>query len=267
MPGLISTRSSPATTKSGQARSTHWQAKKRVPSDTDGAAGLAAKATAKWPMNTDSAAEQRFLEVFLDRLFAEPDAKQAAVEIFAFDRPARGLALDHQLRRAPAPVERDGHALFRLLHRRHGCAELLDARLKRVRLRFAVVLLDAGGERIDELFGTHLAQHVDLHALRSGLGNGVGFRIAHVQADRIALKEHALAHAGAGQGKLGIGEARLVVDLHSGHFGSPRRGGEVQGQNEEKEQPKSHIQSRSRRTWRGRGAPNGIACSPRPGSW
>src|SRR3954454_796357 len=148
MPGLISTRSSPATTKSGQARSTHWQAKKSVPRDTDGAAGLAAKATAKWPMNTDSAAEQRFLEVFLDRLFAEPDSKQGAVEVLAVDRPAGRLALDHQLRCGPVPVERDGHALFRLLHRRHGCAELLDARLERFRLRFAVVLLDARRERI-----------------------------------------------------------------------------------------------------------------------
>src|SRR4051812_29504306 len=177
MPGLISTRSTPANTKSGQTRSTHWQAKKRVPRDTDGAAGLAAKATAKWPMNTDSAAEQRFLEVFLDRLVAEPDAKQGAVEVLALDRPAGGLALEHQLRRASVPIERDGHAFFHLLDRGHGGADLLDARLKRFRLRFAVVLLDALGERIDELFGTHLAQHVDLHALRPGLGNGVGFGI------------------------------------------------------------------------------------------
>src|SRR3954468_20960643 len=127
MPGLISTRSSPAIRKSGQARSTHWQAKKRVPSDTDGAAGLAAKAIAKWPMNTDSAAEQRFLEVFLDRFVPEPDAKHAEVEVLALDRRAGGLALDHQLRRGPVPVERDGHAFFRLLDRGHGGAELPHA--------------------------------------------------------------------------------------------------------------------------------------------
>src|ERR1044071_2345694 len=117
MPGRISTRSSPIRRKSGHTRSTHSQAKNRVPSDTDGAAGLAAKATGKWPMNTDSGAEQRFFQVFLDRSVAEPDAKQRAVEVLALDRPARGLRVDHKLRRAPGPVEHDGHTLLRFLDR------------------------------------------------------------------------------------------------------------------------------------------------------
>src|SRR5688572_10017910 len=122
MPGRISICSRPISRKNGHSRSTSSQATNSVPSEVPGASGFAAKATAKWPMNI-SAAEQRLPQVLLDRLLAEPDAQQRAIEILALDGRARRLAVHHEQRLVAGPVERDDHAGLRLLQLRHDGAE------------------------------------------------------------------------------------------------------------------------------------------------
>src|SRR5688572_12883664 len=102
MPGRMATRSRPMSRNTGQTKSTSSQAMNSVPSDTFGATGLAASATAKWPMNM-LGAEQRLLQVVLHRLVAQPDPEQRAVEILAGDRRAGRLALDHYLRAFAGP--------------------------------------------------------------------------------------------------------------------------------------------------------------------
>src|SRR6266700_5889245 len=166
-PGSMRTRSMPRRRNSGQIRSTSSHATNSVPRETEGAARLAARATAKWPMNTLARrAEERLLEVLLDRLVPEPDAQQRAVEVLARDRRAGRLAVDAQLRRLAVPAERDEHSFLRLLHLGHHRSELLDLRLERARLGFGMILADALGERAAELLGAHVAQHPDVDALR-----------------------------------------------------------------------------------------------------
>src|SRR5438309_11011786 len=69
-------RSIPSSTSTGHTASTNTAAKTSVPSDTSGAAFLAANATAKWPMNTSiPLPEQRFLKAAgQDDLGAQPRA-------------------------------------------------------------------------------------------------------------------------------------------------------------------------------------------------
>src|SRR5436190_13437371 len=80
--------------------------------------------------STGSAAEERLLQVVLHRLVAEPDAQQRAVEVLAGDRLAHRRAVDREPRGAAGPVERDGHALLRLLDLGDQVHQLLEARLE-----------------------------------------------------------------------------------------------------------------------------------------
>src|SRR5215213_4425570 len=167
LPGAMRTVSMPSSTSTGQMRSTSAQAMNRVPSDTEGAARFATKATAKWPINIDSSclarqSQQGFLEILLHRLVAEPDAQQRAVEVLAFDGRPGGFAVDQHLGRLAVPFERDGHSLLRFLDLGHGARELLHLRLERLGVGLGMVGADSVGQRFAELLGAHVAQHADL---------------------------------------------------------------------------------------------------------
>src|SRR4051794_15869858 len=130
LPGSMRTRSMPSSRNIGQSRSTSSQAMNSVPSETEGAARLAAKATAKWPMNTRSGRpEERFLHVGRDRPFAEPDPQKRGKEIIAGNLLRLDRAVDEQ-RRAGArrKVQHDRRAFLRL-------ADALDRREQRFDLR------------------------------------------------------------------------------------------------------------------------------------
>src|SRR5262245_52311499 len=51
VPGMIATRSTPSATSTGHSTSANRPARNSTPSDSRGAARLAARPTAKWPMN------------------------------------------------------------------------------------------------------------------------------------------------------------------------------------------------------------------------
>src|SRR4029078_4790430 len=80
-----------------------------------------------------SAAEQRFLEIVLHRVLAEPDAQQRAVEILAGDRLPARLAVDgHDRAGTRLPVEQHGHPLLRFLELAHDRRKVSNPRLARL---------------------------------------------------------------------------------------------------------------------------------------
>src|SRR5438094_1088248 len=140
-------RSIPRSTSTGHTASRNTAAKTSVPSDAWGATLLAAKATAKCPMNTSSS-EQGFLQAAGDQVFAEPDPEQRAVEIFSGDGLALRFTVHHDARPGLRhPVERDDIALFRRPERVHDGDELGQTILQRLLLAGGRVVANAFVER------------------------------------------------------------------------------------------------------------------------
>src|SRR5262245_45879099 len=161
-------RSIPASTSTGHTTSRNAVARTSVPSDALGATFFAAKATAKWPMNTSSSLpEQRLLEALLRRVVAQPDLEQCAIEILARDGLAPGLAVQHYAgSRSRQPVERDQVPFLRRLQRVHDGDELAHPLAERFPLRGGGVVSDAELERLGQLLGGEVAHQAHRHALR-----------------------------------------------------------------------------------------------------
>src|SRR5882672_456025 len=152
-------RSIPSSTKTGQMTSRNAAARTSVPSDTLGAAFLAANATAKWPMNISSSLpEQCFLQADRHRVVPEPDPEQRAVKILAGDRLAPQLAVQHDASpRSRHPVEGDHIALFRRLQGAHDGRKLGEASLQRLLLGGGRVVANAFFERVGQLLRAQVA--------------------------------------------------------------------------------------------------------------
>src|SRR5437899_12796310 len=119
-------RSIPRSTSTGHTASRNTAAKTSVPSDAWGATLLAAKATAKCPVNTSSS-EQGFLQAAGDRVFDEPDPEQRAGEIFSGDGLARRFTVHpYVLRGLQYSVKRHNSAFTRRLERSHGADYLVQ---------------------------------------------------------------------------------------------------------------------------------------------
>src|SRR5258706_3687360 len=99
MPGTIATRSTPASTSTGQIASRNTAAKIAVPTETSGATRLAAKARPKCPMNTSDPLPNplpREREQTLDAFSRNAASLEAVLDAGGRDRgarAARGMAL------------------------------------------------------------------------------------------------------------------------------------------------------------------------------
>src|SRR6266853_456276 len=108
MPGAIRTRSTPAATRIGHSMSASWHAANSRPSETFGAARLAANPSAKWPTNID--ALRRFPGFFVEEvqpLLHEGFVEAARLEVLIGEgvRQTRVLGAIVHERAAPVRVE------------------------------------------------------------------------------------------------------------------------------------------------------------------
>src|SRR6266849_4893811 len=219
-------RSIPSSTSTGQTASRNTAAKTSVPSDALGATFLAAKATAKWPMNT-SPSEQGFLQAAGYRVVAEPNPEQRTVEILACDGLSPGLAVQHHARPgAGDPVERDDITLLRRVQRVHGCGQLGETVLQSFLLDGRGVVADTFVERVRELLCAQLAHHSHAHPLRSGQRKHVGHArllLGKIQTCDVDLEKSLGAQPGTVQHQFARSQAGPFVDLDARDFGSKRK--------------------------------------------